>query len=304
MIRLDFDNIEELKTIHYNAVLSNVMNTMSEENRDALYNDIRKLITDLPEKRDQNDYDWLKRFILADVNTLENWVVKSPNLLKFTTFLEIYSSEFATTDKFVDLECTYNAYKLLERMDLHVCPYCEDEYFDIVENKKGPRRTNDYDHFYPKGKKKDYPALAMCFFNLIPSGKVCNYLMNNIPVAANPYHPDIESWSYFQSNIPIGSEYEALTLNDFTVTLVCKHHMVANEDVLSIQSRYNNRHQEIRDILIDARDFSKERLDELERILGDTDWIKSQRKRTSDKGYPKGRGQVLHTKLRHDLTGL
>jgi len=303
MIHLDFHNIEELKAMHYAAVLSHIKNKMTMEEQERLYANIRAVIKNLPDNRDVNDYSWLERFILADVNTLESWVRTAPELLKFTTFIEIYTSEFATIDKFVDAERTYNAYTLLKSMDIHVCPYCEDEYFDIVTNVKGTRRTNDFDHFYPKGKKNDYPALAMCFYNLIPSGKSCNFLMNNANVAANPYHPDIESWSHFQSNVPVGSNYETLPLNAFTVTFVCRHHMVINESILSIQERYNNRNQEIKDILVNAQNFSEERLAELEKLIGDKQWIASAKCQALGPPYPEGRGHNIHLKLRHDLTG-
>lgn len=273
MIHLDFPNIDDLKNLHYKAVESYVYEVMDEAFRVELYGKIRQLFPDLNSKYNPGDRTWLERFILADVDTLELWASSFRSLLKFKEFLELYKSRFATTDKYVDKAESYNAYTLIKEMDLHVCPYCEDEYFDVLDTAKGERRTNDYDHFYPKGEKNEFPALAMCFFNLVPSCKVCNFIMKTTSVAANPYHPDIESWSTFESNVPIGSNYESLPLSAFTVTLKCRGRMVSNESVLAINQRYNNRNKEIHDILINFDLYSDAKISELKRIGIDDKWL-------------------------------
>jgi hypothetical protein len=90
-------------------------------------------------------------------------------------------------------------------MNIKVCPYCEHEFLDIVTVKFGTqiKRTIEFDHFYPKG-DDEYPGLAMCYYNLIPSCKPCNQLKMINPVAANPYHPSIEKMTYLFPDLPLG----------------------------------------------------------------------------------------------------
>ena len=299
MIRLDFENIYDLIEMHYNAG-ENYVRTRPDAEIDSLYNNIRRLLILLPVVRDKNEFGWLKQFICANVDSLENWALNHKGVLNFDFFLKVYKSKFATIDKHVDSEGSYNAYTLLEHMNIHVCPYCEDEYFDEIDTDFGKRRTCDFDHFYPKD---DYPGLAMCFFNLVPSGKGCNFIMNTHLVEANPYHPEIENWSKFISNLPVGSNYESLPIDEFTIDLLCSGKMVTNEGVLGLKQRYNNRRGEIRRILVNAQNNSDDRLAELERMGVPREWLESNRLAAMGVPYPQGKGHELHQKLRFDLTG-
>lgn len=299
MIRLEFENIEDLIDMHYYAIESYVR-SRSDAEIDVLYNNIRRVLTTLPAARDRNRFEWLRQFVCADVDTLEGWANIHKDALAFDFFLKVYKNRFATIDKFVDSEGSYNAYTLLGHMDIQVCPYCEDEYFDEVETSFGKRRTCDFDHFYPKD---EYPGLAMCFFNLLPSGKGCNFIMNTHLVEANPYHPEIENWSRFISNVPIGSNFESLSIDQFTVDLLCSNKMITNERVLGLKQRYNNRKGEIRRILMNAQNNSDDKLAELERIGVPKEWLEANKIAAMGVPYPLGKGHELHQKLRFDLTG-
>ncbi|MDI9876497.1 hypothetical protein [Flectobacillus rivi] len=72
----------------------------------------------------------------------------------------------------------YDSDKLIEDCDILTCPYCNENYtYRIVcsKDKKSIRRTFDWDHLFPKEK---YPFLAVSFYNLVPSCKVCNSFKN------------------------------------------------------------------------------------------------------------------------------
>jgi 5-methylcytosine-specific restriction endonuclease McrA len=69
----------------------------------------------------------------------------------------------------------YGAYKFVQKIGLHSCPYCNRNYTFTIVNKSGKMRPQ-IDHFYPKD---TYPFLAMSFFNLIPSCPNCNHTKSN-----------------------------------------------------------------------------------------------------------------------------
>lgn len=78
--------------------------------------------------------------------------------------------------KFIDGQ--EEAYALLRKLDVRVCPYCNRIYTVTLpskeeladeENFRTTRAT--FDHFYPKTR---YPYLALNLFNLVPSCGICN----------------------------------------------------------------------------------------------------------------------------------
>ena len=125
---------------------------------------------------------------------MRKWTEQCSNKLKFTVFKEIYNRYFSNgSNKYVDEESQYNAYKFLENLQITVCPYCEDEYLDAVDINDKKRRTSEIDHFFAKS---TYPALAMCFYNLVPSGQNCNGLKLDRGCGMNPYEKDIEEMTW------------------------------------------------------------------------------------------------------------
>lgn len=285
--------------MHYNAVLDYVRD-QAEEIQDELYANIRGVVEGFPPTRDSENYDWLAYFILAGVDVLEQWATQKQNVLGFDFFLDMYKKRFSQKDKYVDTAQTYNAYTLLNAMDIHVCPYCDDEYFDIIHPVQGKRRTMDFDHFHPKD---PYKGLAMCFYNLIPSGKDCNFAMNTKPIQANPYHPEIESWSRFEVDMPVGANLDSIRLDEFSVKLITSGRMSVNNKFLAIEERYNNRKGVILRFLIAMRNHSEEAEAEMQRLGISAEWIASDKRASLGLPYPENRGKELHQKLRFDITG-
>ncbi|WP_145335716.1 hypothetical protein [Paenibacillus xylanexedens] len=65
----------------------------------------------------------------------------------------------------------WGAYTFVSELGVNVCPYCNRQYiFTLCDSRTG-RTRGSIDHFY---KKSTYPYLALSFYNLIPSCKLCN----------------------------------------------------------------------------------------------------------------------------------
>jgi hypothetical protein len=68
-----------------------------------------------------------------------------------------------------DINC-WGAYKLLKKLNINTCPYCNRNYIHTYIDVDGMCRA-DIDHFYPKSR---YPFLAVSLYNFIPSCHTCN----------------------------------------------------------------------------------------------------------------------------------
>lgn len=89
----------------------------------------------------------------------------------------------------------YNAYSLANSLQVNVCPYCNRQYtFTIIEKGEDKGNTRpDFDHYYSQSK---YPYLALSFYNLIPSCKICNstFKHNKDWNIENYIHPYLEGF--------------------------------------------------------------------------------------------------------------
>lgn len=241
--------------------------------------------------------DTIEDFLSAGVDKMRNWVINSPEKLKFTQFKEIYQKYFSNgTEKFVD--GNYNAYRFLENIGVTVCPYCDDEYIDIVEISDKIKRTGEIDHFFSKSL---YPALAMCFFNLVPSGQVCNGIKSTEGIGANPYETNIESWSRLYPDIPIGAALESIEPNDCIIRFHPKHGMIQNVETLGLEDRYKRHAPEAYRLLKNLQFFTEEKISELERMgYGTKEDIISFAFGPCD---PQEKKNALRQKMLKDLTG-
>jgi len=307
MIHISFQNIDALKSMHYEAVKSYVKDIMRAADRNGFYSDVRSLpaFNSLPETFDfeKGSYDWLEKFILAEPQTLREWVNNNPERLKFLSMKRLYLNRFAKgSANFVDRDNAYNSNTLFKEMGIKVCPYCEHEYIEIVtvgeDNKE--RRTMEFDHFYPKG-DDEYPGLAMCFFNLIPSCKSCNQLKMTNPLAANPYEWDIEALTCLKPDLPIGVNMESVKKEDCKIRLHATGGMIVNDTSLALEQRYDTQTNEAYRLLKAKQNNSDEKLLELERM----GYGKVEDRKFELFGNPRSEafGKELHTKMKEDLIG-
>lgn len=303
MLRFQFENIDELKDLHYNAVEDYVKH-LDDDLQDEMYASVIKLkgFEGCNASRNKTEYTWLKQFILADLDTLRGWVRNQPDDLQFTDFQVLYGSKFSCgTDNFVDSAGTYNAYTLIKKMNINVCPYCDDEYLDVVKSDDKTKRTSEFDHFFPEGKTK-YPALAMCFYNLVLSGQNCNGLKHQKELGASPYNEDIEELTFLYPDLDIGLNMDSVTPDECEVLIHAKGGMETNEKILGLKERYANRKVEAYQLLRRKQQFPDEKLDEMLR-MGMIDSKEEELDFLFGPAYEEGKFKELHQKMKHDLTG-
>lgn len=303
MLRFQFNNIEELKKLHYDAVLDYVK-TLPAETQNKLYGCIIRLsgFEGFSADRDADDYDWLKQFILADLTTLRVWVEGEADKLKFMDFHGLYGSKFSNgAANYVDAAKTYNAYTLIDKMGIHVCPYCDEEYLDVVDAEGKKKRTSEFDHFFPEGQNK-YPALAMCFYNLVLSGQNCNGLKKQEELGASPYDDSIEEQTFLSPDLPPGVNMDSVNPEDCMVLLHAKRGMVENERVLGLKDRYASRYREAYDLLLKRQHCPEEKMDEL--VKAGFFASKEQLKKVLyGDPYEETKFQMILQKLKKDLVG-
>ena len=240
---------------------------------------------------------WLKNFILSDFNTLREWTRNYNRILKSSNiFKDIYSDYFSNgPNVYLNTEKTYNAYNFLKNLNICVCPYCEDEYIDVIINNDGANivRTAELDHFFPKSA---FPLLAMTYYNLIPSGKNCNHIKRSNDIGMCPYEENIETKTYLYPEIPVGINFESISPDQCVVKFHAKGDMKKNVSVLHLEERYEHTKNKVRDILKNKQQFSPELLHDLPQEMQDK--ILRSLFDTPDEN---AKYHELHVKLRKDV---
>lgn len=117
----------------------------------------------------------------------------------------------------------WGPYQLVKKIDLKTCCYCNNNYtFTIIENNEKVMRP-DLDHFLPK---EQHPILALSFFNLIPSCKICNQTLKhkksfNYDDYISPYehypNHDLLKFDYYPKN------YDASIGNSDDLKIIVKN---------------------------------------------------------------------------------
>lgn len=86
-----------------------------------------------------------------------------------------------------------NNYSLAKDLGIHSCPYCNREYTMTYkpDGHKGKGMVPQFDHWFPK---KEYPLLALSFYNLIPSCATCNGIKSSVEMnLVEHMHPYVDS---------------------------------------------------------------------------------------------------------------
>lgn len=303
MLKYQFENIEELKKLHYDAVEDYVKH-LSDDEQDRIYSYIILLhgFEDSGPMREKANYDWLKRFILAPLNVMRGWVANEADKLKFMEFHKLYGSKFSNgSSNYVDAAKTYNAYALIDKMNINVCPYCDDEPIDVLNSDGTNKRTSEFDHFFPEGRSK-YPGLAMCFYNLVLSGQNCNGIKLQQELEISPYDEDVEQETFLYPDLEIGVNMDAVEPEECKVLLHAKRGMITNERVLGLNDRYANRYLEAYHLLRLKQQYPDEKLDEMLK-MGIIDSKEAELDTLFGPKYEKGKFKKIHQKMKHDLTG-
>lgn len=100
-----------------------------------------------------------------------------------------------------------NSHKFFKLLNIRTCPYCNRQYTFTFDKHCG-KAAPEYDHFY---NKKDYPILAVSFYNLVPSCHTCNHLKGTKKISVNPFFNGFKSkFVFITSNGAIMTDAEVL----------------------------------------------------------------------------------------------
>ncbi len=266
MIRIlaDENKIVQAKRVHVAAMIKYIQKQAVSYQK-QLYGYVTKVLSyevSFEETNARDDWNWLEKFLLADVAAMRSWTLEKPDDLKFISFSEIYKNLFSNgAEKYLDDDMKYNAYALIENLGVKICPYCEEEYLHVLHDEKNKlQRTLELDHFFPKS---IYPALAMCFYNLVPSGQVCNGIKKAKFLGQNPYEMDIEDNTYLFPDCAIGINLENLTEQDCQIQFHPKNGMKDNVTILCLEERYENHKDKAYKYLKNTQKYSDAKLDEM-----------------------------------------
>lgn len=179
----------------------------------------------------------------------------------------------------------YNGFTLSGDLNINCCPYCNRNYTTThstfhAKNKKGAMVEKhvfpEFDHFYPR---KEFPILALSFYNLIPSCNICNtHYKNTRPVTEllHPYQPCPPSEFSFT-----GFPHDTATLygGDEKITLAFKftgskdqnNQVAASIAFFGIQDTYQKCHLDlIRDVVFKKLAFGPRYIQQLQHTYGMT----------------------------------
>ena len=154
MIQIKRDNLDSIAQNHYEN-LKGLVNRRLKNKTGPLFTFIKDNITEILIGKPQ---------ILVD---------KIINEIPYNPCCKEEIERIFNYKEFTDQRRTYHAYHLANGLRVNVCPYCNRQYtFTILEKgtNKGQTRP-EFDHFFLQSQ---YPYLALSFYNLIPSCKICN----------------------------------------------------------------------------------------------------------------------------------
>lgn len=159
-------------------------------------------------------------------------------------YLPLRKNDFSNEyEKFAKYKKEWCRYKLVEALEVLVCPYCGQQYSATVKKQDKVIAEAELDHY---ARKARYPFLALNIYNLIPVCKNCNqsFKGESDKKIINPYKYSLEDVIKFSIEDAEINNY----MNDDKITLYLKNNLsrehelfdfVENhKEVLSLKNRY------------------------------------------------------------------
>jgi hypothetical protein len=173
-------------------------------------------------------------------------------------------AKFITKDKTIKNE-RYDAYRLAEKLQVNVCPYCNiNSTFTVIEEGNEKITRPEFDHFYDKA---TYPILALSFYNLIPSCHICNSTLKgreefSIESHLNPYSDSFNEVAKFKLKIEKSTFYHSI--KGFSLTLESED-IRANKNIESfkLETLYQNHKDIVLELIQKEAIYNESYLDEL-----------------------------------------
>lgn len=273
MIKISIDEIskKEIEKEFLNDAMVNstglfqVLNTVDAKN--ILNNNHKKLYRMLYDTATGSlNIAEVKRLLLADRQTMKKYISR----------LGDYSSNKQLSDELLDSIFRYDRYsqrmvaiKILTKMKVTVCPYCNRQYIFTLSN--GQVRPQ-FDHYYPKSR---YPYLALSLYNMIPSCSICNMAKSSLDTLATPiiypFEEEMGSEAQFKIKRKKGGNFVRMLQgisNEFVIDLdttnAKNETIIVNQMVkLHLNDLYNEHKEYIMDIIKSKYINSSERINEL-----------------------------------------
>lgn len=164
--------------------------------------------------------------------------------------------------------------KLIKKINLKVCPYCNRNYIFNFNKDKKAEATAQLDHFYDKS---TYPYLSISIYNLIPCCSTCNLRKSNKNKDIfYPYNESFNQRAKFVYN-GIATQPKNKNLNFFDIERI-KLNLEAKKEsekvnshksVFNLENLYENHKDIVKELLQKSQIYSESYLNELEQKFGD-----------------------------------
>lgn len=151
------------------------------------------------------------------------------------------------------------AAKVINVLDVTVCPYCNQNHVNVVYEKGGKIRLwGDLDHFYDKG---TYPELAICLYNLVPVCKVCNQLKGSKKgKIVSPYNLEKKTNIRFETTFDEKYDLGYLQGKSQNFNITINENELCDEDreeieIFDLKNRYSQLRRNVQEIIIKSRAY-------------------------------------------------
>ncbi|TNJ63779.1 hypothetical protein FE784_23965 [Paenibacillus hemerocallicola] len=207
----------------------------------------------------------LKDVVLADVDDLYTFSVKYKSKVypKDVLYLKyLYTEYFSKSSRHIG-NSDYNAVKLIEKIGIKVCPYCNRNYVNNINfGAKGVKRSSQLDHFFSKD---EFPFLAMSFYNLVPSCPSCNHLKSNHQISLSPYDKKNSTGNELTFDYSIINADYLFDESQITIEINHSHKITKNIDIFGLKDQYLLHNDIVYDLIKRHRIYPKSKLSEIEK---------------------------------------
>lgn len=165
-------------------------------------------------------------------------------------------------------------YEFTKDLNVNICPYCNREFTFTVVSEKDEEKTGkitrpEIDHYFPQYK---YPMFSISFYNLIPSGHICNSSIKgtkemSIEKHLHPYVDEDKDFKFYldmkenevlstEILIDVNNDKVEETINFFRLEEIYRYHNNIAEDIVDLYRRYTP--QKICDSLLHLKNLNTE----------------------------------------------
>jgi hypothetical protein len=210
-------------------------------------------------------FEGLKEKVKIPKDDLEEIILAKPDKLeKIAEKYAHYADKFEGKYKAFSRKNTkYGAYNLAKKLQVNVCPYCnENPTYTIDEETKITRP--EFDHFYDKA---TFPVLSLSFYNLIPCCHICNSTLKgstefSISTHIHPYSNSFDKEAKFKLKIEDTTFYHSV--DGFKLELKFDDKRAENSaEVFKIQERYKQHKDLILELIQKQEMYPESYIDEL-----------------------------------------